>query len=142
MSLSDIPPWLRELIASRDEGICQYCRMAQYGQGAPFHIDHIWPRSRGGSTAAENLALQCPHCSLRKSNKAAAPDPSTGLLTPLYHPRRQRWADHFRLDSDGTCSGRDAVGRATVNAMQMNLDGPRDARAIQILIGTLTPSPD
>lgn len=44
MSRSSIPRSLRELVLHRDEGRCQYCRLAQFGHGATFHVDHIIPR--------------------------------------------------------------------------------------------------
>lgn len=40
-----------------------------------FHIDHIIPRSKGGATELENLALQCPGCSLHKATRTAVVDP-------------------------------------------------------------------
>jgi hypothetical protein len=39
----------------------------------------------------------------------------------LFHPRRDRWADHFVWTDDGTLIlGLTAIGRATVEAMQLN----------------------
>jgi 5-methylcytosine-specific restriction endonuclease McrA len=77
---------LRNAVFERDKGRCQYCRLAQTGHGATFHIDHICPRSRGGPTMLDNLVLQCPNCSLRKSDKVVADDPDTGQSVPLFHP--------------------------------------------------------
>jgi 5-methylcytosine-specific restriction endonuclease McrA len=31
-----------------------------------FHIEHVIPRQHGGSDDADNLALACPDCNLRK----------------------------------------------------------------------------
>ena len=137
MSLLAIPAWLRAIILGRDDGQCRYCHMRQYGQRSPFHIDHVRPRSRGGATREDNLALQCPHCSGRKAAKVAGADPATGQVTPLFHPLQQQWADHFELRRDGRCVGRDPVGRATVEALAMNRPNPADARAIQIALGLL-----
>lgn len=122
----------------RDGGRCQYCRLAQLGHGATFHIDHILPRSRGGPTSLDNLALQCPNCSLRKADKTTAIDPDTGRSWPLFHPLRQRWDEHFQLQSDGTCLGITPVGHATIAALQMNAGIPRFARACQIMLGLLS----
>jgi 5-methylcytosine-specific restriction endonuclease McrA len=44
----------------------QYCHLAQKGQEATFHVDHILPKAVGGRTTAANLALACVSCSLRK----------------------------------------------------------------------------
>lgn len=139
MSRSSIPPELRAAVFARDGGRCTWCRISQLGHGATFHVDHIRPRSRGGATSIDNLALQCPSCSLHKSDKVEARDPITGELVALFHPLTQAWHDHFRLDQDGACSGLTSVGRASVEALAMNLPIPRFARACQIALGLIQP---
>ncbi len=142
MSLSDIPAWLRQIVLGRDENACKYCGMSQVGQGSAFHVDHVWPRSRGGLTQEDNLVLQCPHCSSRKAGKVTGVDPVTGHVVALFHPLRQPWSDHFDLHRDGRCTGLDGVGRATVEALSMNHPLPLEARADQIAIGRLRPTAD
>lgn len=135
MSLSAIPRILRDEVFRRDGGRCRYCRVLQFGQSAVFHVNHVKPRSKGGPTVAENLVLQCPHCSLRKSDKTQAIDPQTGDSTPLFHPLQHRWDEHFSITSDGTISGKSAIGRATILALGMNELWPKSARALQIAAG-------
>lgn len=122
----------------RDGGRCRYCRLAQLGHGATFHIDHIAPRSKGGPTTLANLALQCPNCSLHKADKVAAVDPETGQSVALFHPLQQDWHEHFRLLPGGVCSGLSAVGRATIIALGMNATIPRFARGCQMALGLLS----
>ena len=46
-----------------------------------------------------------------------AADPVGGKITPLFHPRKDRWSEHFAWNDD--CSqivGMTAVGRATVES--------------------------
>ena len=74
---------------------CEYCGLAQEGQEATFHIDHIVPRAAMGATTASNLALACVSCSLRKQSRRSGRDPRTGRTIPLFNPRRQLWANHF-----------------------------------------------
>ena len=93
MSLSAIPAQLRMQVSQRDAGNCRYCRLNQWGQGAAFHVNHVIPRSKGGATELENLVLQCPHCSLHKSNTTAVVDIETGDESALFHPLRQAWSD-------------------------------------------------
>jgi hypothetical protein len=50
----------------------------------------------------------------------------------------QNWDDHFHLADDGTCEGLTAVGRATVDALGMNLPVPRFASAYQIALGLIS----
>jgi 5-methylcytosine-specific restriction endonuclease McrA len=57
---------LRRLVIHRAGDRCEYCGLAQAGQVATFHIDHIIPEIVGGSTTEANLALTCVSCSLRK----------------------------------------------------------------------------
>jgi hypothetical protein len=137
VSLSTIPKILRAAVATRDGGRCRYCGILQVGQVAVFHIDHVIPRSRGGDTVLDNLALQCPHCSLRKSNKIQAFDPDTGREAALFHPLRDRWEDHFALLRDGTLTGKSDTARATIDALQMNEPGAKSARLVQIIAGLL-----
>jgi len=53
----------RRAILARDGYRCQYC-------GSTHHltIDHIIPRSRGGSTSWENVITSCAVCNVRKGS--------------------------------------------------------------------------
>lgn len=117
--MSDVAARLRRLIEDRAGGRCEYCRLAQEGQEATFHIDHIVPRAAGGASVAENLAVACVSCSLRKAARRSAPDPLTGHKVTLFHPRRQRWARHFEWLGVRVV-GRTPTGRATAAALEMN----------------------
>lgn len=53
-------------VLKRDGFTCQYC-----GRRPPevvLHVDHIEPRSKGGSDDPENLITSCGHCNLGKSD--------------------------------------------------------------------------
>jgi 5-methylcytosine-specific restriction endonuclease McrA len=135
VSLSAIPPALRVAVQERDRSRCRYCGLRQLGQAATFHVDHVVPRSRGGPTGLANLVLQCPWCSLHKSNKVSGVDPDTGADVPLFHPLENVWPEHFAVNEDATLTGRTPTGRATVAALQMNDPLPRAARALQSMHG-------
>lgn len=139
MSRSSIPRVLRDAVFERDRGRCTYCGLAQLGHGATFHIDHVVPHSKGGPTSLDNLALQCPSCSLHKSDKITAVDPETGFETKLFHPLQESWESHFRMEADGTLTGLTPVGRGTIAALGMNAGIPRFARGCQIALGLLSP---
>ena len=85
--MSDPPAALRAEVVARAGDRCEYCRLAQAGQEATFHIDHVVPRAAGGPTHAANLALACVSCSLRKGARQTAPDPDTGEPARLFSPR-------------------------------------------------------
>jgi 5-methylcytosine-specific restriction endonuclease McrA len=132
VSLSAIPRKLRAEVFTRDSGRCRYCGLSQIGQASVFHINHVIPRSRGGITDLTNLVLQCPFCSLHKSNKISAIDPVSSKDESLFHPLLHAWSDHFLLKEDGTITGLTPTGRATVGALCMNDPLPRLAPSIQL----------
>jgi hypothetical protein len=117
--MSDIPAFLRRLVIRRAGGQCEYCHLSQAGQEATFHIDHIIPVVAGGKTVAENLALACVSCSLRKGARQTAIDPLTGNEAPLFNPRLDVWMEHFQWD-DVHLISLTATGRATIDALDMN----------------------
>jgi hypothetical protein len=117
--MNDLPATLREQIIRRADQRCEYCKLSQLGQEAAFHIDHVHPRSKGGTTTIENLALACVACSLHKAAKDSAVDPDTGQIVALFNPRLQIWSDHFQWDSV-VLVGRTPTGRATAVALKMN----------------------
>ena len=53
---------------------------------ASLHIEHIRPKKHAGTDDAENLALACIECNLRKGTNVAGYDPDTGTLTELFNP--------------------------------------------------------
>jgi hypothetical protein len=116
-----IPDSLRRLVRARARDRCEYCGLAQVGQEANFHIDHIQPLADGGTTTAGNLALCCVSCSLRKGARRYAADPESGEQAQLFHPRDQAWIDHFRWDGY-RLTGLTPTGRATVSCLRMNRD--------------------
>jgi hypothetical protein len=73
----------------------------------------------GGRTVAENLALACVACSLRKAARQTVIDPQSGGEVALYNPRRDRWHEHFGWEGVYLV-GRTAIGRATIAALEMN----------------------
>ena len=106
-------------VQNRAEARCEYCRMHQSLQGATFHLEHIIPQSRGGRYHLDNLAWACPSCNLHKANRIEGTDPTTGDGVPLFNPRTDRWATHFRWDGYRV-NGCTPVGRATVDALDLN----------------------
>lgn len=114
-----VPASIRRLVTQHAGNRCEYCRLSQAGQEALFHVDHILPEMDGGLTVLENLALACVSCSLRKGARQLAPDPQTGRLVALFHPRKQRWSVHFRWQGFRLV-GISATGRASVEALKLN----------------------
>lgn len=109
----------------------------------PFVVEHILPRSVGGATILENLALACAGCNGHKATKVQGQDPLTGTIVPLFHPRRQIWIDHFRWSDDTTeAEGITPCGRATVAELKLNREPLVNLRRILHLAGEHPPSVD
>jgi len=110
---------IQRQVAERAAERCEYCRMHQALQGATFHVEHIVPQSLGGDSRLENLAWACPGCNLCKSNRIEAQDPQTGQVVPLFHPRNDRWHDHFRWEGYRIVPFT-PIARATATALDFN----------------------
>ena len=125
---------VRIAVAQRAEGRCEYCHLPVQGQVARFPIDHVLPRTAGGSTDLSNLALACPHCNARKWCRTHYEDPASGNAVPLFNPRTQRWDEHFAWsDVDPTeLTAKTPCARATTALLEMNHDILKGVRAILI----------
>ena len=128
------PEKLRRLTINRADNRCEYCRLAQAGQEATFHIDHITPLNAGGATTSQNLALACVSCSLRKAARQMAFDPQTEKEVLLFHPRHDRCVEHFVWEGVQV-TGVTAKGRATIAALEMNRPGILAIRLEESLLG-------
>ena len=68
----------RRAVLARDGFRCQYC-----GSTRHLTIDHIVPRSRGGTTSWDNVVTSCAPCNVRKG----ACLPSEVGMSPAHKPR-------------------------------------------------------
>lgn len=116
---------VRSRVRSRAHGRCEYCLLPETAVNVPFHIEHIRARQHGGSDEPSNLALACDRCNLAKGPNLTGVDPESGEVVALFHPRREAWSDHFRLDGSQVV-GLTPGGRASVQLLQMNT--PRRVR--------------
>jgi 5-methylcytosine-specific restriction endonuclease McrA len=106
--------------------------------GYRFHVEHVLPSARGGPDALANRALACASCNLAKSDRMRALDPVTDEEVPLFNPRKQEWAEHFRWSEDGmSVVGLSACGRATMAALDLNGGLRREARQLWFATGWL-----
>ena len=135
MPAESVSPQQRAAVIRRAAGVCEYCRnQARYATG-PFAVDHIIPKARGGKSRLTNLAYACSSCNGHKHIRITGIDPLTGQSVPLFHPRRQKWEQHFAWDEDFTLTvGLTAVGRATIAALHLNREESVNLReALRIL---------
>jgi 5-methylcytosine-specific restriction endonuclease McrA len=78
-------PLSRRTVLARDLYTCQYCG-AQPGR-SDLTVDHVLPRSRGGSTSWENVVTACGTCNRHKGNRT----PDEADMRLLSAPSRPRF---------------------------------------------------
>jgi len=111
----------KQAVFERAHGCCEYCKSQARFATQSFSAEHIIPRHLGGKNPLDNLALACQGCNNHKYTKTEAYDPVSDNIVPLYHPRQQRWHDHFAWNDDFTLIiGLTPVGRATIKALHLN----------------------
>ena len=115
-------PSVRDLVRERAGNACEYCHLHQRDSPlASLHLEHIVPKVHGGDSDLDNLALACVDCNLHKGTNLTGIDPETGLVTRLFHPRREEWDEHFEWLGI-YIGGKTAIGRTTVRVLNMNSD--------------------
>jgi hypothetical protein len=132
MSAQWIPAGLRAEVRHRARGRCEYCVVHEDDVGAPHEPDHIIAEQHGGQTTAENLAYACYHCNRYKGANLASVDPESGQPVFLFQPRRDTWADHFRIEG-AIIVGLTAVGRTTSALLRFNTPERLESRRLLVL---------
>ena len=76
----------RRNIFERDENTCQYC--GRKFERSELTLDHVVPRSRGGSSTWTNIVVACLKCNIRKGDRL----PNELSLKLLRTPIKPQWA--------------------------------------------------
>ena len=76
----------------------------------------------------------CSFCNAFKGPNIAGIDPQSQQLTRLFHPRRDRWEEHFSWVS---CElvGSTGVGRTTIEVLRINTEESIALRRLLIALG-------
>jgi HNH endonuclease len=115
-------------VRQRAKNRCDYFRLHEdHSPLAAIQIEHIVPRKHNGDDSSGNLALACIDCNQAKGANIAGIDPDTGRMSRLFHPRRDRWNEHFEFHGV-LLIGKTAVGRTTVAVLRMNSDDQIELR--------------
>jgi len=115
-----IPDSVKKIVAIRAEGRCEYCRIRQENIEYAFHLDHIISLKHEGRSTLDNLAYTCPDCNYNKgTNIGTFLNPAERDFVALFHPRLERWEDHFE-EQDGMIIPRTPVGEATIRVLMLN----------------------
>jgi hypothetical protein len=126
---------LRRLVRDRAAHRCEYCHLPDFHPvGEPFHMEHVRAKQHGGDNNPENLAWACHRCNFCKGPNLTGIDPKTEKVVSLFHPRADKWEEHFVLRG-AELRGRTPKGRATVELLQMNSPRRLERRAELIRSG-------
>ena len=130
----------RNAVVERAGGCCEYCRSQERFSADSFSVEHVVPRAAGGVGDPSNLALSCQGCNNRKYTSTEGVDLVTGDTVRLFHPRRDRWADHFAWNGDFTeLVALTSIGRATAEKLQLNRPGVVNLRRVLRELGEHPP---
>lgn len=77
----------RFMLYKRDGGRCSYCEKEISQKEAT--IDHVIPKSQGGSTSWENVVLCCKKCNCIKDNRTPE-EAGMKLKVVPYNPKRKK----------------------------------------------------
>jgi hypothetical protein len=129
MTINDL---VKKTVRKRANYLCEYCHSPEKISTSRFTIDHIKPRSLGGTDNLDNLALACSRCNQRRYNFTVGSDSETQSITSLFNPRQQQWKEHFIWTKDATkIIGITAIGRATCKRLDLNDERYQGERSIQ-----------
>ena len=122
-----INPTNRSLVVVRSNGRCEYCLVPEFARKLTFNIDHVVATQHQRNDHPDNLCFCCPKCNRKKGPNLAGIDPTMQTIVPLFHPRLQVWAEHFRTNGP-LIVGLTPTGRATVAVLDLNHEDRIDFR--------------
>jgi hypothetical protein len=123
-------------VALRAGHHCEYCHAPEAVFNFPLEIEHIVPLSRGGDDTAANWALACRAGNLYKATHLSSSDPESHIIIRLFHPREDRWEDHFQVaTASAEIVGCTPIGRATLARLEMNSAAQVSARQQWMRLG-------
>ncbi|MFP5271905.1 RNA-guided endonuclease IscB [Coleofasciculus sp.] len=101
---------VREYLLTKWNRQCAYCGAS----GVPLQVEHIHPKSKGGSNRVSNLCLACQPCNIKKGTQpikqfiASKPDILQRILEKAKRPLKDaaavnstRWALYHQLAATG-----------------------------------------
>jgi HNH endonuclease len=131
----------RRVVRERAHDHCEYCRIPGRFATQTFTVEHIAPRAAGGATVLGNLAWACFGCNAHKHTATHGTDPGTTEDVALFHPRQQRWSEHFAWSADLVhVVGKTPSGRATIDVLHLNRAGLVNLRRVLVTGGDHPPS--
>lgn len=131
---------IREYLLEKWQRTCAYCG----APSVPFQVEHIVPRSRGGSNRVSNLTLACEPCNQKKGDRTAEEFGHPHIQTQAQQPLRDaaavnttRWALYQRLVDTGLPVEIGTGGRTKYN--RTRLGQPKTHWLDAACVGASTP---
>ena len=137
---------VREYLLEKYDRTCQYCSV----RNIPLEVEHIIPKSKGGSNRVSNLTLSCRKCNEKKGNKPIEeflkrkPELLKKILAAAKKPLRDaaavnvtRWALFERLKATGLSVEIGSGGRTKYNRTRLGL--PKTHWLDAACVGASTP---
>lgn len=122
-------------VALRARHRCEYCHAPEIIFNFPFEVEHIIPKSLGGSDKKSNLALSCRSCNLYKSTHITGVIQQNDSEISLFNPRKDKWSQHFTVNIDnGEILGITETGMATISRLRINKEAQIVARKQWLLL--------
>ncbi len=109
----------RQLVATRANFRCEYCRKPDLTANFSFHIEHIISRQHGGSDHPDNLAYACSYCNWKKGPNIGTILSEGGSIIPLFHPRKDQWFEHFTVEA-GAIYPLTEIRKGTIHLLDFN----------------------
>jgi 5-methylcytosine-specific restriction endonuclease McrA len=132
---------VREYLLEKWHRCCAYCGATDL----PLQVEHIMPRSRGGTNRVSNLTLACEPCNQAKGNQTAVefgyPEIQAQAQQPLKDAaavNTTRWALYQALQATGLPVEIGTGGRTKYNRVQRGL--PKTHWLDAACVGESTPT--
>ena len=131
---------VREYLLEKFSRTCVYCGV----RDVPMEVEHIVPKTRGGSNRVSNLTLSCQPCNQKKSDQTADefgyPEVEKQAKAPLKDAaavNATRWEIWRRLEATGLSVEVGTGGRTKYNRSIRNL--PKTHWLDAVCVGKSTP---
>ena len=109
---------LRREVATRADGICEYCLIHETDTYLGCQVDHVVSEKHGGATNPGNLAYACTCCNRAKGSDVGSMAAS-GEFTRFFSPRADRWQNHFQLRG-AIIEPQTPIGEVTARVLRFN----------------------
>ena len=131
---------VREYLLEKWQRTCAYCGKQQ----VPLEVEHLVPKSRGGSNRVSNLTLACVPCNTKKGNQTAAEFGYPQIQAQAKRPLKDaaavnttRWALYRALQATGLPVEVGTGGRTKYNRRQLGI--PKSHWGDAACVGASTP---